>query len=194
MQVWDLFNEPDNPNRNSYGVEGSKTEMPEKLKEEMATVLLRKLFAWAREVDPSQPLTAGVWRGDWSKHESMTEYNRVMVEESDVISYHCYDPKDDMKKRIDWLRRYDRPVLCTEYMARGNNSYFDPILGLLKDEKVAAYNWGFVDGKSQTIYPWDTWQKKYTGRPDLWFHDIFFGDGKVYRQSEVDYIKKMTGK
>ncbi len=178
VQVWDLFNEPDNPNRNSYGVEGSKTEMPEKLKEEMATVLLRKLFAWAREVDPSQPLTAGVWRGDWSKHESMTEYNRVMVEESDVISYHCYDPKDEMKKRIDWLRRYDRPIMCTEYMARGNNSYFDPILGLLKDEKVAAYNWGFVDGKSQTIYPWDTWQKKYTGRPDLWFHDIFFGDGK----------------
>ncbi len=108
VQVWDLFNEPDNPNRNSYGVEGSKTEIPEKLKEEMATVLLRKLFAWAREVDPSQPLTAGVWRGDWSKHESMTEYNRVMVEESDVISYHCYDPRDEMKKRIDWLRRYDR--------------------------------------------------------------------------------------
>jgi hypothetical protein len=79
-------------------------------------------------------------------------------------------------------------------MARGNGSFFDPILGLLKTEKVAAYNWGFVDGKSQTIYPWDTWQKKYTDRPELWFHDIFTTDGKPYRQPEVDYIRSQTKK
>jgi Cellulase (glycosyl hydrolase family 5) len=194
VQVWDLFNEPDNPNRNSYGVEGSKTELDEKVKEDMATLLLPKLFAWAREMNPSQPLTAGIWRGDWSVHERMAPYNKIMVDESDVISYHCYDRPDDMKIRINQLRRYNRPILCTEYMARGNGSFFDPILGLLKSEKVAAYNWGFVDGKSQTIYPWDTWQKKYTDRPELWFHDIFTTDGKAYRQPEVDYIKSQTKK
>jgi Cellulase (glycosyl hydrolase family 5) len=194
VQVWDLFNEPDNPNRNSYGVEGSKTELDEKVKEDMATLLLPKLFAWAREMNPSQPLTAGIWRGDWSVHERMAPYNKIMVDESDVISYHCYDRPDDMKIRINQLRRYNRPILCTEYMARGNGSFFDPILGLLKSEKVAAYNWGFVDGKSQTIYPWDTWQKKYTDQPELWFHDIFTTDGKAYRQPEVDYIKSQTKK
>jgi hypothetical protein len=92
------------------------------------------------------------------------------------------------------MRRYERPLLCTEYMARGNNSYFDPVLGLLQQEKVGAYNWGFVDGKSQTIYPWDTWQRQYTDRPDLWFHDIFLRDGTPYRQQEVDYIRSLTGK
>ncbi len=194
VQVWDLFNEPDNPNRNSYGVEGTKTELDEKVKENMATLLLAKLFAWAREMNPSQPLTAGIWRGDWATHEKMAPYNKIMVDESDVISYHCYDRPNDMKTRIDQLRRYNRPILCTEYMARGNGSYFDPILGLLKTEKVAAYNWGFVDGKSQTIYPWDTWQKKYTDRPELWFHDIFTTDGKLYRQPEVDYIRSQTKK
>jgi hypothetical protein len=193
VQVWDLFNEPDNPNRNSYGLDGTRTELPEELKEEMATALLRKLFEWAREVQPDQPLTAGVWRGDWSRHETMTEYNRVMLEESDVISFHCYDPPEEMKRRIDWLRRYDRPLLCTEYMARGNNSHFDPLLGLMKEEGVAAYNWGLVDGKSQTIYPWDTWLRQYDDRPELWFHDIFHRDGRPYRQEEVEYIRRLTG-
>ena len=88
VQLWDVFNEPDNPNQNAYGTAGAQTELANKA--EMATLLLKKVFVWARQADPSQPLTAGVWRGDWSSHAVLTPYNRVMLEESDVISFHCY--------------------------------------------------------------------------------------------------------
>ena len=63
-------------------------------------------------------------------------------------------------------------MLCTEYMARPVGSTFDPVLTYLKDEKIGAYNWGFVAGKTQTIFPWDSWQKAYDSEPPLWFHDI----------------------
>ena len=71
-----------------------------------------------------------------------------------------------MKQRVEALRRYGRPLLCTEYMARPHGSTFDPILPYLKEQKIGAYNWGFVAGKTQTIYPWDSWKKPYAGEPD----------------------------
>ncbi len=192
IQVWDLFNEPDNPNRNAYGVDGAKTELPESKKEAMATLLLAKLFAWAREVNPTQPLTVGVWRGDWSDPSKLTPYNKVMLEQSDIITFHCYGHPEQMNKLVEQLKVYQRPLLCTEFMSRGSGSLFNPILEQLKKQKVGAYNWGLVDGKTQTIYPWETWQKQYTARPKLWFHEIFHADGKPYSQEEVDYIKRVT--
>jgi hypothetical protein len=95
---------------------------------------------------------------------------------------------------VQSLRRYNRPLLCTEYMARPRGSTFDPMLAYFKQEKVGAYIWGFVAGKTQTIYPWDSWQKQYTGEPPEWFHDIFRTDGTPYRPQEVQYIKRVTGK
>lgn len=194
VQAWDLFNEPDNPNRNSYGVEGFKTELPEDVKEAMATKLLAKLFVWAREAEPTQPLTAGVWRGDWSRDDKLTAYNKLMLDQSDVISFHCYGSPQNMKDRVNELRRFGRPLLCTEYMSRGSSSTFDPIMGYLKEQNVAAYNWGLVDGKTQTAYPWETWQKQFTAKPELWFHEIFWADGRPYDVKEVEYIKGVTGK
>lgn len=194
VQVWDLFNEPDNPNRNSYGRDGTRTELPEDKKERMATMLLKKVFVWAREADPSQPLTAGVWRGDWSNHDTLTEYNRVMLDESDIVSFHSYGNLDFTVTRVDQLRRYNRPMLCTEYMSRGSGSTFDPVMGYLKKHKIGAYNWGLVAGKTQTNYPWETWQKQYTAEPELWFHEIFHKDGTPYDVEEIKYIKSLTGK
>jgi len=92
------------------------------------------------------------------------------------------------------LRRYQRPILCTEYMARPVGSRFDPNLGYLKQQGVAAYNWGFVAGKTQTIYPWDSWTQTYTNEPPVWFHDIFRADGSAYRPAEVNYIRSVTAK
>jgi hypothetical protein len=117
-----------------------------------------------------------------------------MIENSDIISFHEYGDLKTMKRRVAELKKFNRPIWCTEYMARGNRSTFDPHLGYMKDENVGAYCWGFVDGKTQTIYPWDSWQKKYKGEPDLWFHDIFRKDGSPYRQEEVNYIKRITAK
>src|SRR6202000_220445 len=65
---WDLFNEPDNPNRQAYGRDRTKTELDEPDKEKFATQLLEKTFTWAREVNPSQPITSGVWLGDFLTH------------------------------------------------------------------------------------------------------------------------------
>jgi len=187
VQVWDLFNEPDNPNANSYG----KIELKDKT--ERALDLLKKTVVWAREAKPSQPLTIGVWKDDFTNPDKLTPINKFQLEQSDVISFHNYNPLDQMKRDVEALKRYNRPILCTEYMARGNGSAFDPILGYLKDENVGAYNWGFVSGKSQTIYPWDSWKKPYDGEPPLWFHDIFRTDGTPYIAKEVDYIRSITG-
>jgi hypothetical protein len=185
---WDLYNEPDNPNRTAYG----KVELPDKA--EAMLPLLRKAFAWAREVNPSQPLTAGAWIGNWGDPAKLTPMEKLMFEESDIISFHCYDPLDGMRLCVEHLKRYQRPILCTEYMARPRGSTFDPILAYLKEQKVGAFNWGFVAGKTQTIYPWDTWEKTYTAEPPVWFHDIFRADGKPFDAKEVDYIRSVTGR
>ncbi|MCA9215249.1 MAG: endo-1,4-beta-xylanase [Planctomycetales bacterium] len=192
VHAWDVFNEPDNANVNAYGTNGAKTELSNKA--EMATKLLKKAFVWAREANPSQPLTAGVWLGPWPDHEKVSPIEKVMLEESDVISFHNYGGLEHVKPRVEQLRRYNRPILCTEYMARPNGSRFDPVLGYFKKEKIAAYNWGFVAGKTQTNYPWDSWQKTYTAEPDLWFHEILGKDGSPYIKEEVEYIKSVTGR
>lgn len=182
--AWDVWNEPENPNVSAYG----KVEIPEK--EQIVVPLLKEAFAAARAVRPTQPLTAGVWRHDWSEESKLTPVNKLMLEESDVISFHSYDDPEELEKRINWLTPHGRPLICTEYMARGNNSTFEGALPILKKYRIAAYNWGLVDGRSQTIYPWDSWKKTYTGEPDVWFHDIFRKDGTPYRTSETEFIKK----
>ena len=82
IHAWDIFNEPDNDNRNAY----PDQETPRKA--ELSFALLKKAYGWAREANPSQPITAGVWLGDWSAPEKMLPINRFMIEESDIITYH----------------------------------------------------------------------------------------------------------
>jgi hypothetical protein len=182
--MWDLMNEPDNDS-----TQYKEQELTNK--GEVALKLLKEEWAWARSANPSQPLTSGVWQGDWSGAH-MTEMTRFQLENSDVITFHCYDGPEAMKKRIDSLRRFKRPVICTEYMARPIGSTFAAILPLLKQEKVGAYNWGFVSGKTQTIYPWDSWEKTYTSEPTPWFHDIFRKDGTPYGARETELIRQLT--
>lgn len=191
VQVWDVWNEPDNTNDNSYGHKNLKQE-PEN-KNELTLALLKKTFAWAREAKPSQPLTSGLWLGAHKAEPSqLIPIEKVQLDESDVISYHCYGNLDDMKLWVANLRRYGRPLVCTEYMARPVGSTFKPILGYLRDEKIGAYNWGFVAGKTNTIYAWDSWQKPYPHEPKTWFHDIFRTDGTPFDPAEIDYIKSIT--
>ena len=185
---WDVWNEPDNTNNSSYG----RFEPYNKV--ELVHNLLKKVFVWTRAANPSQPITAGIWIGNWSSHDSLRPIEKTMIDESDIISFHNYDKGTDFEQRVTWLQRYGRPILCTEYMSRGNGSTFEGSMPPAKKHKVAVYNWGLVDGKSQTIYPWDSWQIKYTAEPQLWFHDIFRKDGSAYRQSEVDFIRNITEK
>ena len=188
IYAWDLFNEPDNRNDPAY------VEHEPDNKEALAFGLLKKAFAWAREVHPTQPLTAGVWKGDWSSNDTLSELDRYMLEQSDIISFHSYANLEETRKRVEQLKRYNRPMLCTEYMARPVDSTFESILPYFKAQNVGAYNWGFVAGKTQTIYPWDSWTRPYTDEPPLWFHDIFRIDGTPYRPEEVALIRSLTGK
>ncbi len=185
---WDIFNEPDNMNRPAY------VEHEPENKLELATALLKKAYAWARDADPTQPITSGVWLGPWPEDKKLSEMETFMLKESDIITFHAYGDLASVKQCVESLQRFKRPILCTEYMARGNGSKFDPILGYFKEQQVGAYNWGFVSGKSQTIYPWDSWTKTYTAEPKVWFHDILRPDGSPYRKGEVRYIKQLTGK
>ena len=181
--AWDVWNEPDNMNRSSYG------ELEPKNKAALVLPLLKKTFAWAREAGATQPLTSGVWIGTWEDPKRLTQIERVQLNQSDVISFHNYGDLESLKKAVNSLRQYGRPLICTEYMARGNGSRFNPNLEYLKTQGVDAYNWGFVDGKTQTIYPWDSWEKKYSAEPPVWFHDIFRRDGTPYNEEEVEYIR-----
>jgi hypothetical protein len=182
--IWDLMNEPDNDSAQYKAQESGN-------RAKAALRLLKLEWEWARSAKPSQPLTSGVWQGDWSDPK-ITEMTRFQLENSDVITFHCYDPPDRMKKRIESLRRFKRPIICTEYMARPLGSTFAAILPLLMEERVGAYNWGFVSGKTQTIYPWDSWEKSYHQEPPLWFHDIFHQDGTPYDSKETELIQRLT--
>lgn len=185
---WDVWNEPDNTNNSSY----NRFEPYNKV--ELVHNLLKQVFEWTRQANPAQPITAGIWVGNWSSHDSLRPLEKMMIEESDVISFHNYDKPEEFEKRILQLQRYGKPLLCTEYMSRGNGSTFQGSMPIAKKYKVAAFNWGLVSGKSQTIFPWDSWQKKYTAEPELWFHDIFRKDGTPYKKEEVDFISSMTEK
>ena len=181
---WDVWNEPDNTNQGSYG------DLEPRNKVALILLLLPKVFDWAREAHPSQPLTSGVWKGNWSSRANLDSMQQIQIEMSDVISFHNYDKPEEFEKRIVWLRPYNRPILCTEYMARGNGSTFQGALPIAKQYHVAAMNWGLVAGKTQTFLPWDSWQHPYTDRePAIWFHEIFRGDGTPYRQEELDFIR-----
>jgi hypothetical protein len=187
--AWDIWNEPDNENHGSYG------QLEPKNKVELVLALLPKAFAWAREAEPQQPLTSGVWKGDWSTPERMTAMDRLQIELSDVVTFHQYDSPTELEKRINWLKRYNRPLICTEYMARGNGSFFIGSLLVGKVHNVGMINWGLVQGKTQTHLPWDSWQRPYTDRePSVWFHEVFRTDGAPYILEEVEFIKRMTGK
>ncbi len=185
--AWDMWNEPDNPNTSSYGKEEPANKV------ELIVALLPQTFEWAREAGATQPLTSGVWEGDWSDPSKLSPVAKIQLDQSDVVSFHCYGPPAEFEAKMKSLRQYRRPLICTEYMARGVNSTFQGTMPIAKASKVAVINWGFVQGKTQTNLPWDSWQQPYVNRaPAVWFHDIFLPNGKPYRPAEVAFIKKET--
>lgn len=182
---WDLFNEPDSPNPAYAAV-----DIPDK--EARSLELLEKAFAWSREVSPSQPLTAGVWRGGWSDSRALSEMDRCCLDRSDVISFHHYGELEALQHRVEALRRLERPIWCTEWLARGLGSRFDPHLAWMQEASVGAYCWGLVAGRTQTHLPWDSWVKAYDSEPEPWHHEILRADGSAYDETEVALIRSLT--
>ncbi|RIJ46454.1 1,4-beta-xylanase [Maribellus luteus] len=165
--LWDLYNEPGNS--------GYKNK---------SLPLLKNVFSWARSVSPEQPLTSGIW------DKSLIDLNKFQIENSDIITYHNYSDEILHQRAIDSLKIYNRPMICTEYMARKHNSLFSNIMPILKKQNIGAINWGLVAGKSNTKYAWDE-PIPDGSDPELWFHDIFHKDGTPYKQGEVNVIKEL---
>ena len=187
---WDVWNEPGADNMGSYA--------KEELKDKTARVLLLlpQAFEWAREVNPTQPLTSGVCCVDQAPDGShLGKIEQIQLRDSDVITFHNYSWPEYFRREIGWLKKYGRPVICTEFMARSVGSSFDTILPIAKEEKVGAINWGFVAGKTQTNLPWESWEHPYIlQQPPVWFHEVLHPDGKPYRQAEADLIRQLTEK
>lgn len=187
---WDVWNEPHE--------DGGADTMHTAGMGALVTALLPKVFDWAQSADPTQPLVSGVYDGgDWSPDglARLNAIQKVQLTRSDIITFHNYSWPEEFENRITQLQRYGRPVWCTEYMARSAGSTIDGVLPIAKRHKVAVYNWGLVDGKTQTRFPWDSYAHPYTDRePVVWFHDLFRADGTPYREREVEIIRDLTGK
>ena len=169
--MWDLYNEPGNGNHKNESIP-----------------LLKNCFRWAREAGASQPLTAGVW------NEALPDLNAVQLALSDVVTYHSYNGDPAYQQHsIDTLKTYGRPVINTEYMARKHGCTFQRIMPVLKENNVGAYNWGFVAGKTNTIFAWSDPQPD-KAEPELWFHDIYRQDHTPFDPEEIEVIKKCNGK
>jgi hypothetical protein len=167
--LWDLYNEPGN------------SHTPNKI-----MPFLERVVEWARKANPLQPVTMGVWNQD-AAHKRINDYQ---IANSDVISFHNYSGLDVMKKDIEKYKSFGRPVVCTEYIARGAGSRFETHLPLLKSQNVGAINWGLVYGKTQTIFPWGS--PLNAPEPNIWHHDIFRKDGTPFDKQEIEVIRKLT--
>jgi len=186
---WDVWNEPDNINDGSYNDPKDKRKYVRKL--------LPMVFEWARSANPTQPLTAGVWDGSPQEYADPHQWKPIEgieLKQSDIISFHNYSKPESFQADVTALQKLHRPVLCTEFMARPRGSTFEAILPVAKKDHVAAINWGFVAGKTQTNLPWDSWQHPYVKeQPPVWFHEIFYPDGHPYSEREVELIRSLTG-
>ena len=101
--AWDVWNEPDNGNDSSYAKGEPKN------KNDIVLQLVPQVFAWARSAHPVQPLTSGVWHGDWSSLDKMPPMARVQIEQSDVISFHNYGWPEEFEKRHSGIAAIPSP-------------------------------------------------------------------------------------
>lgn len=191
--AWDLYNEPDN-----VAYQKGRINLEVKNKHIYSLSLLKKVFRWAREVNPSQPLTVGPWKGNhknWGTLDSLPPIDRFVLKNSDVISFHAYDGDINVvKRKIKELRKYNRPLLCTEYLARGHGNTFQKLLPVFKKNQISAINWGLVVGKTNTIFPWSSWEKEFDTLPEVWHHDIFLQDKTPYDENEINFIKSILSR
>lgn len=192
--IWDLYNEP--TNRMIFADIGRETAFDIAL-EDYSYRLMEKAFGWARKAKPSQPLTVGGWHA--FKEEDSQEFSLFehkldsrVFELSDIISFHAYVPLPVIQQIIPMLQKYERPLLCTEWLARHAGSLFNEQLPLFKENMVGCYQWGLVKGRTQTHLPWPPLQAAQPDYKERWFHDFFHPDGKIYDDKEGQMLKSLT--
>ena len=187
---WDIYNEPGNrflPILSQPAI----TRIPRlalafllfRFGRRVTLPLLLEAFAWARELRPDQPLTAGTYFA----HPPL---NRVLLGISDVLSFHNYEGPAALQREIGVLQERGLPVFCTEYLARTNGSDFATHLPLFREANVGCFNWGLVRGKTQTVYSWS--ERGGSGLPRVWYHDILNPDGSPYDREEIALLHRLS--
>ena len=152
--------------------------------------LLDAAFTRAQDVRPSQPITSALFTARYSPDE-MDAVTKLQFDRSDILTFHNYNDAAQLESEIVQLAGLaDRPMICTEYMARTRGSRFETHLPIFKREGVGCINWGLVSGKTQTIYPWGS--EEGSQEPETWFHDILHRDGTPYRPEETEFISEIT--
>lgn len=188
--AWDVYNEVTNGVMPSLSLDGdqrseaeAKIEQDRQIQAAAAIDLVKEAFGWARGQNPSQPLTAGIYL----KNDVL---NPQLVDQSDIVSFHHYGNVDALERLIEKLKGHDRPIICTEYLNRRGGSLFQSHMPVFQREKIGCFNWGLVDGKTQTKFAWT--DKAGGEEPTVWFHDIFHPDGTPYDPVETDLISHLT--
>ncbi|MBL7111603.1 MAG: cellulase family glycosylhydrolase [Bacteroidales bacterium] len=166
--IWDLYNEP--------GLAGLRVD---------TASLVLKVFTWARESVPSQPLTIGVW--NWNEKK----LNAILCNHSDIITFHNYSNADSLTRVIDTLKKYNRPIINTEWLNRPEGSIVSTCLPVFQKENVGCMHWGLVNGKTQTHLHWG-WRPG-MGEPKVWQHDLFNNDHTAYDKKELILFRKYIG-
>jgi hypothetical protein len=202
--MWELYNEP---GRGHY-MEPILDEQGRNLKfGDESNKLVYDSWVWAREVNPSQPVTSTT---AGSVGDRNIRINRI---NSDLHSIHYYGTPEETKNLIIEYKKDDRPVIMSEWLARDRGNTVEGCLPMFKELNVGAVNWGFVSGKTGTVWPWssrntedgrrDVAQERDEGNvvregeafpePDLWFHDLFRIDGSPFDENEIRLFKRLTG-
>ena len=161
---WDLYNEPSNAGTGNDSF-----------------ALLQDVFRWARQVDPMQPITSGIWAGP----SRVTSFLR---EESDIISFHNYNPAVELRREIVDLKQLGRPLICSEWLNRPRHSEVATCLPVFVQTRVGAFSWGLVNGKTQTDLPWG--HRPGNPAPKVWQHDLFHPDHTPYDSHELELFRQ----
>lgn len=199
---WDLYNEPGN--RMIFGPAGYRQF--DAALEEHSIELMTETFRWARALDPAQPLSVAAWfvpnAAETGQRAYSTVADRTALAHSDITTFHAYVPCERARELIGQLRPLGRPMLNTEWMARTLGSRIDDQLELYRSERIGAFQWGLVQGRTQTHHPWPSpvpnlsaagGRATVGGGSDVWFHDLLRPDGTPYRPAEVRLIERLTG-
>ena len=108
-----------------------------------------------------------------------------------MTSFHDYLPLANLRTHVARLREAGRPLLCTEWLARGLGSLVATHLPYFRAERIGCFHWGLVNGRTQTHLPW-LWSDP-EREPVPWFHDVLHPDGAPYDPEEAALLRRLSG-
>lgn len=193
VHSWDLYNEADNTGAEANMAKVFPVQLSTEDDIQLRLQLLSGAFRWAREVAPQQPVFAGEWQA------MRQEFRDLLRAQSDIGAFHCYANEKKTSEMMDEMETFyaGRPLFLTEYMARATSSLFTSVLPIAKQRNIGAINWGLVAGKTNTVWPWQSWEISNEDAqkmlwPEQWLHDVFWPDGAPYNKTETDLISQLA--